>query len=188
MLKTQTTAPQTVVSCHLQSHHALKERIMQLHQRTPSSIKKTIGGALLCTLLGSGSYAAWAYSPKVLHEPISARDALKSEQANTNKKFQVKTTIVVDGVKATPRTISYEGEAASIAIDGDAAKWGVSYIVTSAKTKDNPDAVMLDVTVTRNGEAFSHPRILTTINVPASIKHTSETRIFEITLEPSIVM
>ena len=96
---------------------------------------------------------------------------------------------VVDGVSNTLRTISKEGEAAEITIDGKSAKWGISYAITEAKTKKGADAIMLDVTVTKNGEHVSHPKILTAQNMPATFEHKEDTEKnnYYFSLEPSIV-
>ena len=186
ILKTQITMPQSVIGCHLQSHQPLKERIMQLQKASPNQIKKSIGTVLLGTLFGLSAYAAWAVSPASVQDTVS--NSAVGQPNTGKKKFQVKTNINVDGVSTAPRTISNEGEAAEIAIDGKSAKWGIAYTLSSTKTKKGLDAIMFDITVTKNGEIIARPKILAGLNVPAVIQQkNAEKNDFEITLEPSIV-
>ena len=189
LLKTQITVPQTVIGCHLQSHQPLKERIMQLQKSSPNRTKRLIGTSCLGVFLGLSAYAAWAISPASMQDAISVTAASPTAQADSAKKrFQVKASIVVDGVSTAPRTISNEGEPAEIFIDGKSAQWGISYTLNSAKTKKGLDAIMLDVTVTKNGNIIARPKILAGLNVPASIQQkNAEQNDFEIILEPSIV-
>ncbi len=190
MLKTQIAVPQTVAGCHLQSHQPLKERIMQLHQASPTTAKKSFGTAILSALLGLSAYSAWAFSPASVPEAIGKAVADQTAPANlSTKKFQVKTIIAVDGVKTTPRTISNEGEAAEIMIEGKSAKWIISYTLNSTKTNKGLEAIMLDVTVNKNGEFVSRPKLLVGLNTPAVIqqKNPEGKDEFEISLEPSIV-
>lgn len=194
MLKTQIAVPQTVAGCHLQSHQPLKERIMQLHQASPSSAKKSFGSIVLSALLVLSAYSAWAASPASTStsapEAIGKGVTAQSGAANSSaKRFQVKTIIAVDGVQATPRTVSNEGEAADILIDGKTAKWEISYTLNSAKTSKGLDAIMLDVTVKKNGESVARPKLIVGLNTPAVIqqKNSEGKDDFEISLEPSIV-
>ena len=190
MLKTQIAVPQTVVGCHLQSHQPLKERIMQLHQASPTSAKKSFGTVMISALLGLSAYSAWAISPASVPEVIGKAVAGQTGAASSStKKFQVKTMISVDGVKATPRTVSTEGEAADILVDGKTAKWEISYTVNSAKTSKSVDAIKLEVMVKKNGEIISQPKLLVGLNTPAVIqqKGSEGKDDFEISLEPSIV-
>lgn len=190
MLKTQIAVPQTIAGCHLQSHQPLKERIMQLHQASPTSVKKSFGTVILSALLVLSAYSAWAISPASVPEAIDKTMAGQTGAASSStKKFQVKTIITVDGVKTTPRTVSNEGESAEILIEGKTAKWEISYTLNSAKTKKGLDAIKMSMMVKKNGEMIAQPKLLIGLNSPARIeqKNPEGTDDFEISLEPSIV-
>jgi bla regulator protein BlaR1 len=189
ILKTQISLPQTVIGCHLQSHQPLKERIMQLQRISPNKTQKSIGTVILGALLGLSTYAAWAVSPASVQDTVSRSGTVQASLPQSGKtKFQVKASIEVDGVKISPRTISNEGESAEILVDGKSAKWGISYTLNNAKTKNGLDAIMLDVSIKKNGEFIARPKILTGLNMPAVIQQkNSEKNDFELTLEPSII-
>ena len=60
ILKTQMTATRLPVGCHWQSHHPLKDRIMQLTRPAPSPIRRRSLKVLLTALAFGSCYAAWA--------------------------------------------------------------------------------------------------------------------------------
>ena len=189
ILKTQTTMPRTVIGCHLQSHQPLKERIMQLQKSTPNRTTQFIGTASLSALLVLSTYAAWAASPTSVQETLSSSAIGQITQANSGKKkFQVKANVVLDGINTSFRTVSNEAAPADISIDGKSAKWGISYKLNDTKTQQGVDAILLDITVTKNGEVIARPKILTALNTPATIEQKNpEQNNFKITFEPSIV-
>ena len=163
---------------------------MQLHQASPTSAKKSFGTFMISTLLGLSAYSAWAISPASVPEVIGKAVAGQTGAASSStKKFQVKTMISVDGVKATPRTVSNEGEAADILIEGKTANWEISYTLNSAKTKKRLDAVKMSMMVKKNGEIVTQPKLLVDLNKPAVIQHKGSEGDddFDISLEPSIV-
>jgi bla regulator protein blaR1 len=49
--------------CHWQSTHPLAQRIAALKRPLPGTVGRWLGAALVCTLISSGSYAAWAVRP-----------------------------------------------------------------------------------------------------------------------------
>ena len=189
ILKTQTSMPRTAIGCHLQSHQPLKERIMQLQKSIPNRTTQFIGTASLSVLLVLGTYGAWAASPTSVQETPKSSATGQAARANSStKKYQVKANVVLDGINTSFRTVSNEAAQADISIDGKSAKWGISYIVRSKKNKKGGDSVILDVTVTKNGEQVSHPKIITSLNMPATFEHKEDTteNNYYFTLEPSV--
>jgi bla regulator protein BlaR1 len=50
--------------CHWQSTHPLTQRIAALKRPLPGTVRRWLGAALVCSLVSSGSYAAWAVRPE----------------------------------------------------------------------------------------------------------------------------
>jgi beta-lactamase regulating signal transducer with metallopeptidase domain len=67
LLKTQLAADSVAAAvpagCHWQSTHPLTQRIAALKRPLPGAVRRALGTALVCTLISSGSYAAWAVRP-----------------------------------------------------------------------------------------------------------------------------
>ena len=67
LLKTQLAADSVTAAvpagCHWQSTHPLTQRIAALKRPLPGALRRSLGTALVCTLISSGSYAAWAARP-----------------------------------------------------------------------------------------------------------------------------
>jgi TonB family protein len=63
MLKTQLADIGLPAGCYWQSSHPLKERISMLKQPLPGRARRVLGIAVACSLILSGSYAAWAMQP-----------------------------------------------------------------------------------------------------------------------------
>jgi hypothetical protein len=67
LLKTQLAADSLTAAvpagCHWQSIHPLTQRIAALKRPLPGTLRRWLGTALVCTLISSGSYAAWAVRP-----------------------------------------------------------------------------------------------------------------------------
>lgn len=77
LLKTQLAADsdRTAVpaGCHWQSTHPLAQRIAALKRPLPGAARRWLGTALVCTLVSSGSYAAWAVRPELQSGEPDAR-------------------------------------------------------------------------------------------------------------------
>lgn len=69
LLKTQLAADSVSAAlpagCHWQSTHPLTQRIAALKRPLPGALRRSLGTALVCTLISSGSYAAWAVRPEL---------------------------------------------------------------------------------------------------------------------------
>jgi beta-lactamase regulating signal transducer with metallopeptidase domain len=67
LLKTQLAADSVGTAvpagCHWQSTHPLTQRIAALKRPLPGTMRRWLGTALVCALISSGSYAAWAVRP-----------------------------------------------------------------------------------------------------------------------------
>lgn len=190
MLKTLMTEPRSVLACQLQSHQPLKERIMQLHQTSPSTAKKSLGKFALSTFMGLCAYSAWAVSPATVQEAVSAKESMPAQSQAAllgHKTYSVKTSFQLDGVKVNPRTQSKDGEAAHIFIDGKSAKWNIAYTLRAAN--DGSEAVTLELTVKKDGKTVAQPKLLVGLNVPATVqrKNSADGEDFDISLEPALV-
>lgn len=193
MLKTQMTEPRSAIGCQLQSHQPLKERIMQLHQARPDKTKRSLGKFVLSSLIGLCAYSAWAVSPTTVQDAVKlqapAASQVQAASGNT-KMYRVKTGIKVDGVEVSPSTVSKEGDAAQILIDGKSAKWEIAYTLHSAKAKDGLESVMFELSVKKDGKVVALPKLQTGLNIRAALQlknSAHDENDFEISLQPSLV-
>ena len=60
ILKTQLFSSGVPLACHWQSHHPLKERILQLSQSTPNRARRRFAKAVLATVTLAACYGVWA--------------------------------------------------------------------------------------------------------------------------------
>ncbi len=192
MLKTQMTDSRSVIGCQLQSHQPLKERIMQLHQTSPAQAKKSLGKFALTALMGLCAYSAWAVSANSVQDVVSAKAFTPSQSlaaVSGKKTYSVKTTIQLDGVSVTPGTLSKEGDAAQISIDGKSAKWDIAYTLHSGQVKDGVETVLFDMTVKKDNKIVAQPKLLMGLNTSANVqqKNSANGADFDIRLEAGVV-
>jgi bla regulator protein BlaR1 len=143
MLKTHTMHLLLPVACTWQSNYFLKERIMQLNEQAPPSLKRHIGSGLLCALIGFSACAAWATQStptaggeKKMYD-IDVTTTIGSGKPNA---------MHVKAAAGEPFTIG-EGEA------GD--KWEGTYVLTAMKDH----VVKLESTLSHKGEVIGHPEL-----------------------------
>jgi TonB family protein len=87
MLKTQLAVFGLPVGCHWQSSHPLKERIEMLKQPLPARTRRLAGSMLVATIIGCGTWAAWAAQPDA-----AAPAAPKSVAAKSDAPFLTRIT------------------------------------------------------------------------------------------------
>jgi TonB family protein len=87
MLKTQLAVFGLPVGCHWQSSHPLKERIEMLKQPLPARTRRLAGSMLVATIIGCGTWAAWAAQPAA-----AAPAAPKSVAAKSDAPFLTRIT------------------------------------------------------------------------------------------------
>ena len=141
MLKTQSAGAPALATCHWQSRHPLKERLMQLQQTTPGAARRLAGRAIVTLLACAGMLTAVAVR-------ASAPAASQSY------------TIAVDlNGRASPTRLLVK--------QGEHIKWGWAdaagtapsaseFVVTDA----GPDAVYVKMKVTQGGEVVAAPKVL----------------------------
>lgn len=105
------------------------------------------------------------------------------EQAGTEK-FQIQSIINLDGVSVTPVSIVKNGENVAIFVNGKSSNWDINFHVKSQKSDSGVERVVMDLTVKKDGEVFSHPRLITDLNKLASIKQIDDVNSFEFSFEP----
>ncbi len=197
MLKTQLNLQTGVLACHWQSHHPLKERIMNLSQNYPSPIRRLASLILLCSIGSFSAYQAWAISPQAADTASSASTA-STTQADIAGSYSIASVIKIDGKTFQPRVISKLGETASIRIDETGAKWDFKLTVTEnkegkdAKDAQIPkvtDAALLTMVISKNGKILAQPRLLVGLGQSARIKQEKpdHQEDFDISMVTSIV-
>jgi bla regulator protein BlaR1 len=144
ILKTQTQHLLLPVACTWQSNYFLKERIMQLNQRTPRSLKRHIGSGLLFTLIGMGACATWA------------AQSTPATPAAEQKMVDIAMTTIIDDGKANsmkiraPLNVPF---AVKEGVLGD--KWEGTYTVSVKKN----NVLNLEASVTHRDEVVAHPSV-----------------------------
>jgi TonB family protein len=81
MLKTQLAGFGLPVGCHWQSSHPLKERIEMLKQPLPARTRKIAGSLFVATIVGCGTWAAWAAQPAATQASATPAAAAKAKPA-----------------------------------------------------------------------------------------------------------
>jgi bla regulator protein BlaR1 len=139
MLKTQAGGATALATCHWQSTHPLKERIMQLKQTTPGAPRRR-AGRLLIAILGCAG--------------VLGTVAARTDSAAAGPYYEVAFTF---GADATPRVRVKAGEEFQLRSDAPGAHWSGVFRITPAKDH----AVLVKTSITpENGEAIAPSLLL----------------------------
>lgn len=117
MLKTQFGSTPVLTTCHWQSSHPLKERIMQLKRTSPTSGRRRAGRIVLAALACSGMLAI-----------VAAR----AESAATPS-YTVAFTLTHEGETSTPSVMVAEGEQFAMRGENKGKSWAGEFLVTRDK-------------------------------------------------------
>ncbi|PWF49237.1 M56 family metallopeptidase [Massilia glaciei] len=110
MLKAQLAGAGSSISCHWQSHHPLKDRIMNLDRLQPRSGRLFAGRAVLAALICLGGYSALAAHAK-------------TDVASGAQVYEVALQIDVGGKHITQRKYARMDEQFEIAVEEAGTKW-----------------------------------------------------------------
>ncbi|MDB5936639.1 MAG: energy transducer TonB [Massilia sp.] len=155
MLKTQTdfTATPSTITCHWQSSHQLKERLMTLHQSQPRAARRLTGRLLVAALVCASGYSA-----------LSARaDTAPRAGAKT---YDVSMTFTTPAGKSAPRVLARGGEPFKVAMSDKGVKMMASFVVTPVDIKN----VRLEGTVECGNGTPAHPVLITRLGMSATVK------------------
>lgn len=149
MLKTQLSNQRTAFACQWQSHHPLKERILNLNRTRVGTARRVIGQFTIGLLLAAGGISAWAAQGATLDAPT----------------YSVAMRVQVNGADAAPRIVTRAGEEASISVGPDDKRITLNLKLTPS----GAEAVYLHSSLSLNGEVVSEPILLLKKDQPGSI-------------------
>lgn len=149
MLKTQLSNQRTAFACQWQSHHPLKERILNLNRTRVGTARRVIGQFTIGLLLAAGGISAWAAQGATLDAPT----------------YSVAMRVQVNGADAAPRIVTRAGEEASISVGPDDKRITLNLKLTPS----GAEAVYLHSSLSLNGEVVSKPILLLKKDQPGSI-------------------
>jgi bla regulator protein blaR1 len=117
MLKTQVGGVLAPVTCHWQSSHPLKERIMQLNKHTRNPWRRAAGRSLLAIVVAAG---------------VLGTVAARAEPAKAHK-YLVDFKMTVAGEYSTPTVLVAAGEPFTLTGAREGKTWSGDFLVTEGK-------------------------------------------------------
>lgn len=141
MLKTQSNGAPALAGCHWQSHHPLKERLMQLKQSTPRAGRRLAGRAFLAILACASVFTTVAVRADNAAPAQSYKVALKFGGAFGD---------------SSPTLLVRDGDQATLAWHQTPTPWSSVVSVSGAAG----DSVMLKLQVSENGKVVASPSLL----------------------------
>ena len=152
MLKTQMSAQSTLIHCHWQSTHPLKERIMQLRQTPPNKCRGLVGRLSVAALIigcGYGTVAAHAAGEQVAQEG----------------KYLIDMRLVVNGESSAPKLQVQEGMPFGVANQGNGGVWRTEGVLN----KTGGTSVFLKAVIKHDERVVSSPGLLVEVGKPATV-------------------
>jgi bla regulator protein blaR1 len=149
MLKTQLSHQRTAFACQWQSHHPLKERILNLNRTNFGTARRLAGRLTIGLMLAAGGISAWAAQSAAVDAPL----------------YSVAMRVHVNGSNAEPRIETRAGEEAALSFGPDDKRVTLKLKVTPYGT----ETVYLHSILSVNGEVMSRPAMLLKKSQPGSI-------------------
>lgn len=170
MLKTQLSDARAPFACQWQSHHPLKERILNLQRPHLSLLRRFAGRAAVTLLMAGGAWSAWAAQGEA-HAHTAA------------VAYDIAMVVTADGATSTPRMVVHAGQEATLRVGNDRTEWGMTMKLTPAGS----DTVFVSSTLSANGQVVSKPGILVRLNEKGTIKVGDPGKAFtvELTVRPA---
>ncbi len=154
MLKTQVTSNASLATCHWQSIHPLKERIMQLQQSRPTTSRRVAGHLMLALL-----------AMCCVGTSVAARtDTVPA----TSPSFDVVVKLIMpDGSASPPMPARVTpGEPIKMNQVNGGIKWEGEFLFTDG----GPGMVDVNAVIRRAGQTYSRPRLLVQNGETARLK------------------
>ena len=159
LLKSHTTTPlQGGIHCHWQTHHPIKERLMQLPSTLPA-LSRRIAGRCLVGLLAAGAMAGTL--------------AARAEPAAPT--YSIAMTIDAGGEHAAPRVLARGGEPFAVA----SGAWRIEMTVRAAKTAGE---IWVVSKVYKHGAVVGAPNLLARLDGPVGVKLGSNVDPFSLSM------
>lgn len=152
MLKTQLSTHGTLIYCHWQSVHPLKERIMQLQQTPPQGLRKFWGRLAISALIGTCGFGGMTAHADV-------------EQMGKSGQFQIKMKLTVNGESSTPTLRVQEGVPFSVISKGTNGVWRSEFVLKAQGDR----SVLLKTVVKHDDRVIGSPALQVAIGEPAAL-------------------
>lgn len=147
LLKSHTTTPlQGGIHCHWQTHHPIKERLMQLQTTVPALSRRIVGRCLVGVLAAGAVFGTLA---------------ARAEPAAPT--YSIAMTIDAGGEHSSPRVLAKGGEQFAVAT----GPWRVEMTVRAAKTAGD---IWVVGKVYKDGAVLSAPTLLARLDGPVGVK------------------
>ncbi len=164
MLKTQTSGAPALATCHWQSSHPLKERILQLNKPIPSILRRAGGRLLVASLLCTSAMAA----------VVAQAETLKAAAAT----YLVAITLESGGHTSSPKIHAREGESFKVTFArSDPGQKASSFTGDFTVNHAGEDKIGLDMKATVNGQVLGEPRLKMTIGEPTGLWVSGDDRV-----------
>ena len=159
MLKSQLDEATLSASCHWQSHHPLKERIMNLQQSPFAASRRIAGRFAIGMLLLAGAGAT-----------LLARADTAAPEAGKGTRYDINMTMTALGKTSKPRLLVREGERFRISNGNDREEWDGEFILSSVAD----GKVYLRSKLLLNGKPMGEPSMLIGLGETASLGISSD--------------
>jgi bla regulator protein blaR1 len=159
MMKSQLDDVTLSASCHWQSHHPLKERIMQL-QHSPLAPSRRLAARLaigLLVLAGAGA-------------ALIARAESAAAPAAAGARYDIGMTLTALGTVSHPRLLVREGEIFRVSKGNDGEQWDGEFLLRAHPT----GKVLIKSKVTLNGKPMGEQSMLMDEGTEASMRVSSD--------------
>ena len=150
MLKTQDGSAPALTTCHWQSSHPLKERIMNLNQPAPAAARRLAGRILIAGLLCASATSA-----------VIAR----ADPAAPGPSYDIALRLEVGGAVSTPRVVARAGEQFKVLSEQPAGTMEGEFQVDDA----GGGSVSVRMKLKNNNIVVGEPRILAKLGATSSV-------------------
>ncbi len=159
MMKSQLDDATLSASCHWQSHHPLKERIMNLQHFPHAPSRRLAGRVAIGLLVVAGASAA-----------LVARADTAAAHTAKGGRYDVGMTLTALGTTSHPRLLVREGEIFKVSKGSDAEQWDGEFLLTAHSV----GKVMMKSKVTLNGQPMGEQSMLMDAGTQASMNVSSD--------------
>ncbi len=154
------------IHCQWQTQHPTKERLMNLQQHQPGTLRRLAGRCIL-VLLAAGAFGATlgarAGQPQSLPRYSVAMVIKETAAPAVTLKLTADALVQQAGKQSLPRVLTAAGEKFSVS----SGKWRLDMVV---RPGDRPDRVWLASKLFKGSALVSEPTLLTQVGEAASIK------------------
>lgn len=165
LLKSPLTAPGPTLACHWHAIHPIKERIMHLQHKPPTT-RRRIGGTLVVASL-------------LLAAAVAGLSGPANAQAG-GADYAVNTTVRFAGQATSPRVRVHAGEPFSIRSDVNGKRWAAKFQIE--QQHGTTDSVWIRGNIEAEGATLAKPVLLSRLGEPARISIGTAEGPFEVSI------